>query len=206
LGSKDHVDSAIVALSTGLEKLSYESPRATWFQKSVEEANAHLETLKQHPTYQEEATALQQEYEDFLRIDRPDEERRFDEGFERLLESMEDQYLEDPYPTAPSLELTQIPMDQPLILEGGGWNWFEFAPRESGRFVISANSENGEVDPIIVVRNADGRLLGNDDDGGGYPNSQLVIDLSEERSYRIGVGPAVGSTVEGAELRITQDE
>ena len=48
------------------------------------------------------------------------------------------------------------------------------------------------VDPIVVVHDPAGKQLGFDDDGGGFPNSKLIVEAKTSGTYKIFAGTIGG--------------
>ena len=197
-GSTADAQRAIVELRGGLEKASQESPMALWFDQSVELSNQILLTLERHPFFQQDAADMRSEFETILEI-KPLADGAIEDGIgsERALEDLVDWFRPEP----PDSGLMEIRLDETRIIERPSWNWFSFIAESDGHYSVTATAGDADVDPEVFVRDGAGNFLGSDDDSGGNWDSQLIIWLSRG-DYAIGVGPALGHTVEGATLGV----
>ena len=201
-GSKTDAERAIQELATGLEIALLESPMAYWFGSSVKEAGRLLSALENHPSFRDNATEMQDRFREILKAN-PEEgaEGRSVDGGEMRNEwpPLHEMF---PFPPA-NTDLIEIGVDEPTVIDDPGWNWLMLRTEVLGDYRIRVEAGSAAVDPIVVVRDRVGNLLGFDDDGGEGLDSLLAVRL-EQGNYSIGVGSAsaVSDTVEGATVWI----
>lgn len=201
-GATADAQRAIVELRAGLEKASQESPMALWFEESIEQSKELLQSLERHPFFRQAVADIRSDFESLLAIEPADEE----DGAGRLgSPTTLEELVEVLLPAPPDSGLIEIPLDDARIVERPSWNWFSFTAESDGHYSVTATAGNADVDPEVVVWNSDREFLGGDDDSGGGWDSQLIIWLSRG-AYTIGVGPALGETVEGTTLAVTRYE
>ncbi|MDR0272397.1 MAG: hypothetical protein LBI27_03670 [Clostridiales bacterium] len=68
-----------------------------------------------------------------------------------------------------------------------GRTTYSFTPDRSGYWVFQT-SENGDSDPNLELRSSDGRIIAEDDDGGGDYNSLIMLQLEQGRTYTLVAG------------------
>ena len=207
-GSHGSVRQAIDELEVGLERASLESPLASWFADTLSDGAELLTILERHPEFREAAIDIRTEFTDLLSFEMSQQQDGIGlDSFDllsSLFEEREPLFMADEYPPTPDYELSEIVLNVPQVVRSVGWIWFLFSVDEGGYFSVEAIAGDEDVDPVVIVRDDGGALLGNDDDGGEGLASRLVIQL-HQGDYAIGVGPALGGyTVEGATVIVKE--
>ena len=167
----------------------------------MEEAARLLSALENHPSFRDTARELQDRFREILKVKPEGEEG----GLDGVLGGWTTLY-DDMFPSPPTAtDLIAIGVDEPAVIADPGWNWFMLRTELRGEYRIRVEAGTADVDPIIVVRDRAGTLLGFDDDGGEGLDSLLAVRL-EQGDYSIGVGSAsaFSDTVEGATVWIEQ--
>jgi hypothetical protein len=60
--------------------------------------------------------------------------------------------------------------------------------------MISLVGDPGKFNPFLIVKDSNGRLVAQDDDGGGFPNAQIVFTAYRQDTYKIVATTLRGGT------------
>ena len=207
VGTAREVNQAIDTLREGLQQLALESPTAWWMAESVASANNIVSALNAHPTYREDAQQLSVEFGELLGMNVEEFDPVEVEGAREMQSLLEElQSVNPSFPPVPATGVAPLELEVTRVIGTENWEWFEFIPRETGRYTISVTAGRRGDDPIVVVKDLDNELLGYDDDSGGELNALLQVYLERGESYAVGAGSAVGASIEGASVKVEASE
>lgn len=190
----------IEPLRSGFRKLSLESPNALWFNDSLDWGREMISVLREHPGSRDSGESIQTEYAELLSMagGTPD--------LGLMLNPDRQQPLTYGLPEAPQHdELVGIQLNTEFEVRTAGWSWLKLSEQTGGERVITATSPGGIHDPMLAVRDDSGELLAVDDDGGEGFNARLEFTTERGAEYVIGVGPAIGDSVQGTIVSITSE-
>lgn len=202
-GSETDVGRAIASLSSGLARASRESPRALWFKSSLEAAKKSLDSLASHPTYSREAGEMRSEFEELLSIKSAEPFSRSSNDSENLGLLALQQLFQSSTPAPPAGEHPEIQLGVSLALPAAGWNWYRYVSEADQMLSVTAESVLGQ-DPRVLIWDAQGHLVAEDDDGGEGLNARVEFSAQSQTIYIIGVGPADDADVSGVVLLLRQ--
>jgi hypothetical protein len=74
---------------------------------------------------------------------------------------------------------------------------YDFKMEQSKTYVIdmiSLAGNPGKFDPYLILKDSNGRILAQDDDGGGFPNAQITFTPTKSDTYKIVATTLGGGT------------
>ena len=191
-------------MSTGLEKLSTESPNATWFDSAVNDSRQLLEELERQPAFEARAQELQRNYGAVLAA-KTENVSGIDalgtlEELLGVLNTTEGISMGNGFPAPP--EFVPLSLGESHEVRGDGWRWFEFIAEADDQVVVEARTAGEDIDPRVVVWAEGTSLVASDDDSGEDYGARVDLTVEGGVRYSIGVGPAVGNSVRGAVVSV----
>ena len=199
VGFHGDVEAALEDIGVGLEKLSTESPNATWFDSSVSGSRQLLVDLGEHPAFEARAGRLRQEYAAVLAAKTESVPGVGDLGtlaeLLGVLSAPEGGFTGSDVPSPADLITLALGESHEVVEDG--WRWFAFFPETDGRVVVEASTDGKVIDPMIRVYQEGTLLLGSDDDSGEDFGARMEFAVTGGVGYSIGVGPALGTFADG---------
>ena len=82
---------------------------------------------------------------------------------------------------------------------------FTHKMRAGKHYVIEMRGAAKEIDPWLILRDSEGKILAEDDDSGGFPNSLIVYSPPKDDEYRIAATVFAGAKLGPFILRIREE-